>query len=227
MKKRIIKCIAILIVVFGTVSVIFLIMFDKSFSYQLEMYSKREAVNTINREINEVILEELSESGITYSSLINSEKNNNGEITCINANMVEVNKLKNKLDLKIAEICECDNEFGAKIPMGNLVGGGLLYGKGFDIKVKFRPIGEANTRMTGGFTEAGINQTIYRISFDANINIAIVFPFRYIEIPIKIETVIAETVILGKVPESFTYFNMEGEITDEEFQGFVEDFRVE
>lgn len=227
MKKRLIRYMAISFVVFGIVSVIFIIIFDKSFSYQLELYSKREAVNTINREVNNVILEELRNSDLTYSSLITVEKDKNGEIACINANMVEVNKLKNLLDYRIAEICECDNEFGAKIPVGNLVGGGLLYGKGFDINVKFRPIGEANTRMTGGLTEAGINQTIYRISFDININVAIVFPFRYIEIPMRIETVVAETVILGEVPQSFTYFNMQGDVTDEEFQGFIEDFKAE
>lgn len=227
MKKRLIRYMAISFVVFGIVSVIFIIIFDKSFSYQLELYSKREAVNTINREVNNVILEELRNSDLTYSSLITVEKDKNGEIACINANMVEVNKLKNLLDYRIAEICECDNEFGAKIPVGNLVGGGLLYGKGFDINVKFRPIGEANTRMTGGLTEAGINQTIYRIAFDININVAIVFPFRYIEIPMRIETVVAETVILGEVPQSFTYFNMQGDVTDEEFQGFIEDFKAE
>ena len=227
MNKKWIKYLAVSFVIFGIVSVIFIIIFDKSFSYQLEMYSKREAVNTINREVNSAILEELQSSDLNYNSLIALEKDKNGEIVCVNADMVEVNKLKNLLDLKIAEICECENEFGAKIPVGNLVGGGLLYGKGFDINVRFRPIGEANTRMTGGLTQAGINQTIYRIAFDININVAIVFPFRYIEIPIKVETVVAETVIVGKVPQSFTYFNMEGDITSEEFQGFVEDYKAD
>ena len=86
---------------------------------------------------------------------------------------------------------------------------------------------EVNTRMTGKLQDSGINQTIYTISFDVNIRAAVVFPFRYREIPIKIENVISETVIIGAVPESYTYFNMEGEMTPEEMQGYVEDFKAE
>ena len=81
--------------------------------------------------------------------------------------------------------------------------------------------------MSGVFIESGINQTLYRISFDVDVNIAIVFPFRYIEVPIKIETVIAETVIVGDVPDAFTHFDLNGDITSQDFQGYVEDYMAE
>ena len=81
--------------------------------------------------------------------------------------------------------------------------------------------------MTGEFSEAGINQTIYRISFDVNADAVVVFPFRYVEVPIKCETVIAETIIVGDVPDSFTHFDLEGDITAQDFQGYVEDYMAE
>ncbi len=226
-KKKFAKYMVVFFMVFGIVSVTFIIIFDKSFAYQLELYSKREVVNTLNREVNNAILDVFEESGLSYNKIISVEKNEIGEIICVKADMVTVNALKNTLDSRIATICECYRNFEAKIPIGNLVGGGLLYGKGFDIGVKFRPIGEANTKMTGELYNAGINQTIYRISFDININAAVVFPFRYLEIPIKIETVVAETIIVGDVPESYTYFNMEGEMSPENIQGYIEDFKAQ
>lgn len=225
--KRLTKRIALIFVFFGFICLFFVFMFDKSFAYQLELYSESEVVNTLNREVNNIIYDVLNESGISYDSIIKTEQNDVGEVTCVRADMVIVNKLKNQLDSKIAEICECEEDFEAKIPIGNLIGGGILYGKGFDITVKFRPIGVVNTRMSGKLHDAGINQTIYSISFDININSAVVYPFRYREIPIKIETVVSETIIVGAVPEAYTYFNMEGEMSSEEIQGYVADFKAE
>ncbi len=226
-KKKLAKCMAVIFVIFGIISILFIIIFDKSFAYQLELYSKREVVNTLNREVNNVILEVLAESEISHDNIISVETGIDGKISCVKADMLSVNKLKNMLDTRIASLCECEDSFEAKIPVGNLVGAGLLYGKGFDISVKFRPIGEANTRMTGYLSESGINQTIYRIAFDININAAVVFPFRYNEIPIRIETVVSETVIVGDVPESYTYFKMEGDMSAEDIQGYIEDFKAE
>lgn len=226
-KRKISKYIFLVFLLFGMVSILFIIVFDKSFAYQLEVYSEREVVNMINREVNSIIYEEIQQSGVTYGNIVTVDKNDIGEITCVKADMLTVNQLKNKIDIRIADIYESKDSFQARIPVGNLLGGGLLYGKGFDITVKFRPIGDAETKMTGVLNEAGINQTIYRIAFDANITTAVVFPFRYIEIPVEIETVVSETVIIGDVPQSYTYFNMEGEMSAESIQGYIEDFKAE
>lgn len=228
MKKRIIaKFFVVIIILIMILLLIFIIVFDKSFAYQLELYSCSAVTNTLNREVNNIIYDVLDNSGITYDRIISVEYDGLKEIACVKADMLTVNKLKSSLDSKISRLCSSGKEYEAKIPVGNLIGGGLLYGKGFDVTVKFKPIGEVNTRMTGKLQDSGINQTIYTISFDVNIRAAVVFPFRYREIPIKIENVISETVIIGAVPESYTYFNMEGEMTPEEMQGYVEDFKAE
>lgn len=227
MRKRfLVKILVIIIITFPAVTISAFVIFDKSFTYQLELYSKKAAVNAINKNVNSIILEELSKDGLNYDNIIRVEKNNDGNTSFVKADMIAVNKIKNKLDLRIASLCECDDIFVTKIPIGNLFGHGLLHGKGFDIKVRFRPIGDSSTKMTGALIDSGINQTIYRISFKTQINIAIVFPFKYIETPVIFETVICETVIVGDVPEAFTYFNMEGDITSDEFQGYIEDFRA-
>ena len=225
--KRFKKVSIVFIILFCILSGAFIIIFDRSFAYQLEIYSKREVVNTINQEINFAIINAIEESDISYDKIISLDKSASGGVSCVRADMLIVNKLKNEIDIRIADICECNESYEAKIPVGNLLGGGLLYGKGFVITVKFKPIGEANSRMTGELKNSGINQTIYRISFDVNVDAAVVFPFRYIEIPVKIETVISETVIIGEVPESYTYFRTEGNVSNEELQGYVQDFKAE
>ncbi len=182
------------------------------------------AANKINSIINQVVLDEIDRNDISYNDLISIEKTDDGKISGVGANMIVVNKLKNCLDVAVSEILESEDEYISKIPVGNLFAKGLFYGRGFDIKIKFRPIGRVQSKMTGEFIEAGINQTLYRISFNVSADIAIVFPFKYIEIPLECETVIAETIIVGDVPDSFTHFDLNGDITPQEFQGYVEDY---
>ena len=208
-------------------TVVPIIIFDKSLSYQLELYSKQIAINKISSEISNAIYEELSRTHITYDSIMKTENDINGRLTALKADMISVNILKNKLDIAVSEVCSRDTYFEMKIPIGNILGNSFLYGDGFDIGIKFRPVGRAVTNMSGDFKETGINQTLYRVSFDVDVEIAIVFPFRYVEVPLKIETVIAETVIVGEVPDSFTHFDLNGDITSQDFQGYVEDYMAE
>ncbi len=204
-----------------------IILFDKSLSYQLQIYSKQIALNRISSEINKAIYEELSEAQITYDTIMKTENDINGRLTAVKADMIAVNILKNKLDIAVSEVCTRDESYEMKIPIGNILGNSFFYGDGFDISIKFRPVGRAVTNMSGNFTETGINQTLYRVSFDVDVDVAIVFPFRYVEIPLQIETVIAETVIVGEVPDSFTHFDLNGDITSQDFQGYVEDYMAE
>lgn len=182
------------------------------------------AANKINSIINQIVLQELEQNNISYNDLISIEKSTDGKISGVGANMIVVNKLKNSLDVAVSETLEKEEEYISKIPVGSLFGKGLFYGRGFDIKIKFRPIGKAQSQMSGEFIEAGINQTLYKISFKVSADIAIIFPFKYIEIPIECETVIAETIIVGDVPDSFTHFDLNGNITPQDFQGYVEDY---
>lgn len=182
------------------------------------------AANKINSVISSAVLEEINRNNLAYNDLISIEKTNDGKISSVGADMIIVNKLKNCLDIAVSDILSQKNEYISQIPVGSLFTKGLFYGRGFDIKIKFRPIGRAQSKMTGEFKEAGINQTLYKISFDVSVDVSIVFPFKYIEIPLECETVIAETIIVGDVPDSFTHFDLNGDITPQEFQGYVEDY---
>ena len=161
-------------------AVIFLILYDKSYAYQLEIYAKNEAKNRLNNEINRMILEEIDLSKITYEDIISFEKNSEGNILCVNANMTTVNILKNKLDIRISELCSNNKFYEAEIPVGNLFGGGLVYGKGFNVTVRFRPIGESTTKISVHLKDCGINQSLYRVSCDIDIKAAFLLPFIYI-----------------------------------------------
>lgn len=226
-KRRFFKLLSVFLVLFFIISIITVVFFDRTLSYQLEVYSSKIAANMINSSISKSIIEEIDKSEMSYESLIKIEKDTEGKVTCISADMMKVNLLKNRLDIAVSAFCSDNTYYEAKIPIGSLMNNSFLHAKGFDLSIKFKPIGKTATNMSGVFVESGINQTIYRISFDVDVDAAVVFPFRYIEIPIKVETVIAETVIVGDVPQSFTHFDLNGDITSQDFQGYVEDYMAE
>lgn len=208
-------------------SAILFIYFQNNLASQIEVYARQAALNKIGSAVNIAVISELEDAGITYDSIIDIEKDNNGRITSVRADMMSINLIKSRLDVAVSVFCENTSDFELKIPVGNLFGSAILYGKGFDISVHFKPLGAARTRMTGAFSEAGMNQTLYRIAFEVSADTAIVFPFNYIEIPVECETIIAETIIVGDVPESFTHFDLQGDITAQDFQGYVEDYMAE
>ena len=54
------------------------------------------------------------------------------------------------------------------------------------------------------FTESGINQTLHQIYLDINTDIDIITPFNIIGNSYQTRVLLAESIIVGKVPESYT-----------------------
>ena len=64
--------------------------------------------------------------------------------------------------------------------------------------------GGVNTNLSSEFIDNGINQTLHRIYLDVDTNINIITPFNIIGNSYKTRVLLAESIIVGKVPESYT-----------------------
>ena len=58
--------------------------------------------------------------------------------------------------------------------------------------------------MSNLFTDAGINQTSHKVMLDVNATIKVLVPFSSVTEDITTSICIAETVIVGSVPEAYT-----------------------
>ncbi|HHX58006.1 MAG TPA: sporulation protein YunB, partial [Clostridiales bacterium] len=74
------------------------------------------------------------------------------------------------------------------------------------LKIKIIPKGNVKTNLKSEFTPAGINQTRHRILIDITVQLLIVMPSKSEIAEISIDYVLAETIIVGDVPEN--YINM-------------------
>jgi len=88
-----------------------------------------------------------------------------------------------------------------------LINSDLFSGRGPKIPIKIVPLGTVSTSFSNQFTAAGINQTRHQIMMDIVVDISILLPGYQTGTQVTTQVTIAETVIVGAVPDS--YFQMQ------------------
>lgn len=156
------------------------------------------AISAINDAVVEVMNGELR-----YTDLINIVQDGTGSVTMIQANTIRMNELAAHTALIAQENIERIGEQGIAIPAGSALGGELLAGRGPNIRVKIIPVGSVTTEFVTEFESAGINQTRHKIYLTAQANIRIVIPTSSSRVIVESHVPIAESIIVGSVPQSF------------------------
>jgi len=170
--------------------------------------------NMVNRIVSEAVDEAIESGNISYSDLITFEKDNDGRITAIYSNMAAFNRLQSKiLDIILARIDQVPAR-ELSIPVGSLTGSVLLAGRGPRISVRMESVGSSTANFENAFTSAGINQTKHQIVLNINVAVSILLPGFSTATTVSNAVTVAETVIVGSVPDTYTYFNSTSEISD-------------
>ena len=113
------------------------------------------------------------------------------------------------LDTLVAQI----NTQQMGIPLGNLLLPDLLAGTGPELPVKAVSLTMSNADFFSDFTAAGINQTLQTLKVKFTISLTILTTVGYETVDVDSDVMLAQTVIVGTVPE--TYVNL-GHLTTTE-----------
>lgn len=163
--------------------------------------------NTVNRIVTQAVNETIDSGEIRYDDLISFEKDNEGKITAVKSNMPEFNRLQSKiLNVILERISEVSTR-DLSIPLGSLTGASLLAGRGPLISVRMQSVGSSTAHLENRFVSAGINQTKHQIFLDVDVSVAILLPGFSTATQVSNAFTVAETVIVGTVPETYTYFS--------------------
>lgn len=173
--------------------------------------------------IHEAVLKVIAEEPLRYSDIITFEKDENGQICALSADVASMNEWKARLSLDISEnLKNVQNEhFG--VPLGNLSQSAFLMGKGPEISFSFSPLGAVTTDFVSTFSSAGINQTCHRIYLEIRTQISVLMPLKSVSEEVTTSVCVAETVIVGAVPDAFTNVQNIGN-ADDSISGDVVDF---
>ena len=155
--------------------------------------------------ISKAVTDALNSGDFAYDTLVKVTKNNNGYVSSIESNMLAINKLQAIITNEVnAQFKNISNET-INLSTGTLSGFNFLYGKGPNITFKLEPVGYVESRLVSKFTSAGVNQTLHEIILEVDANISAVIPGFNTNVEIKSNYLIAETIVVGNIPESYTY----------------------
>lgn len=163
--------------------------------------------NTVNRIVTESVNQSIDDGDFTYERLITFEKDNDGKITAVKSNMPEFNRLQAKILDRVLERISDVSTRDLSIPLGSLTGSTLLAGRGPMITVKMQSVGSSTAWLENQFVSAGINQTKHQILLNVDVYVSILLPGFSTATKVSNSFVVAETVIVGSVPQSYTYFD--------------------
>ena len=210
---------AALIVMLGVLIIGQAVSFYRHFMPIAVRLAQAEANYIVSAVINNAIAARLAEGELEYYDIISLEKDENGAVAAIMTNAAKVNWLKTAITADVINALDNNVSAKIKIPAGNLTGIKLLSGKGPDIPVELVAAPQTNTEFVNRFNSTGINQTCHRISVRVNAVVDLMLPGKTVATNISAEVAVAETVIIGDVPESYTFFEAD-ENWDENLERF-------
>ena len=179
------------------------LMFRSRYREIIRELAETQVKNTTSDLTNDAIARQIADGIIQYDRIVFFEKDLDGRITALKTNMSEVNRLKTDiLNIINDEILALDtSDIG--IPLGSLFFPEVFSGKGPAIPVHILSIRNSDATFSSNFAQAGINQTLHQLTMLVSVDVAVLVLGQTGSFTITSEVVVAETVIVGDVPNTF------------------------
>lgn len=195
------------LVLLGAAVIIMALLFTVKLTPTIAQLALATATDDITIAVNETVAEVLSEDGVEYRELVTLEKDGQGNITALTSNVANINMLQARVTNAIVERFADSDITTVRIPVGNLIGGALLSGRGPRLSLDILSITNVNTSFRNEFTSAGINQTRHQIIMDVEVSLEVLLGGSSGTDSVLTEVSIAETVIVGTVPGAYATFS--------------------
>ena len=168
-----------------------------------ENEAKVKAINVIDN----IVLHEISANSVTYESLIHVERSSTGQVLSITTDVVKMNLLKTKIMSEVQKVLNDSTESAVQVPLGTLLGGSIFYGHGPNVTLNITLSGNVDAEFKSSFTSAGINQTRHQIYLNVGTNVYSFLPGISAATKVNTDVLVAETVIVGTVPNTVLNFD--------------------
>jgi sporulation protein YunB len=154
------------------------------------------AVMAMNDSVRAVMTNPLK-----YTDLIRIVQDGDGKVKLIQADTIKMNDIAMTTATMSQENIAHIGEIG--IPLGTVLGGQLLAGRGPTIYARIVPVGSVTTDFESEFQNQGINQTRHKIYLNVHTTVRIVIPTQSKQIDVSTKVLVTECIIIGEVPTSY------------------------
>ena len=181
--------------------------------FAMERNLKPIILNTAESRVRAVALDAVNAaiavnlSDVHYDDLVTVERDREGHVVLLQANTINMNRISTQTALTAQQYIADIGQQPIRINMGSATGNALLAGRGPEILVNVIPVGAVGTEFITEFQSTGINQTRHKVYIRIRAMMRIVIPAGAKEVEVISQLPVAETVIVGSVPDS--YVNVE------------------
>lgn len=184
-----------------------LLLIDQNFRPIVFSLAEARCAAMATRALNGALTEAL-DGGINYEDLMNVRMDERGQVALLSANTMRMNLLADRAGDAALRKLEAVSNQQVSVPLGAALGMTLLAGSGPGIPISIVPIGSVQTNFETEFEACGINQTRHKVFLQLSASIRIVIPTGAKTTNVTANMLVAESIIVGKVPESFVGYNL-------------------
>ena len=164
-------------------------------------------VNVLNQAVQEIL-----DTGVKYDDMMIVQKDQAGRVVLLQANTTLMNDMASAAALRAqASLSSLENQF-VSIPLGSALGMTIWAGSGPRIRVQILPVGAVSAQFSTEFQAAGINQTRHKILLTLEATVRLVIPTGAQEVSVSAQMTVAESIIVGQVPDSFVDVNNDSDM---------------
>ncbi|MBO7218047.1 MAG: hypothetical protein J6V50_05035 [Clostridia bacterium] len=181
-------------------------------------FARNAVSSALSSAINIAALRLIKENGLTYEKVASLGRDSEGRVTSAEIDTNEINSFKASLAEEVQKELARQNEITVKVPL--LAAFGIYYTYLSYPKISYT-LGTAtivSSNYKSEFYDAGINQVLHRISVVITTAGNLALPGHDEKIEEITDFTVAETVIVGAVPEAFTNIDYANEdVVDDVF----------
>lgn len=176
---------------------------DRALRPQLTELVSAQLQNAVTEAVNDAVGKSLEGEQGNYDALYTLHTDESGRLSALTADTAGLNRLRTQvLEETLCQVKLLDSE-ELGIPVGNLTGWVLLSGRGPVLPVKVLTAAAPRAEFRNDFTAAGINQTLHRVMLEITVTVQVLMPGGTREYTVTTPVCIAETVVMGQVPETY------------------------
>ena len=156
------------------------------------------AVEYINEAVRDVM-----GGTVSYEDMMTVRSDGQGRVTMLQANAVRMNELATITALRAQERLASADAQSVSIPLGAALGVPFLSALGPRVQVRIVPVSAVTAAFSTEFESAGINQSRHKIYLSLHTTVRLVIPSGAKQVEVGSQVLIAESIIVGEVPQSY------------------------
>lgn len=163
---------------------------------------RHQSKNKMEQVISTQVQQLMSE---TEGEFMQVERGSDGQVLSVGMDVVRANMLKAQLSENLSQEFAKLSQEELSIPVGSLVGGVFLTGRGPELSFHLEPYGAAQVNFMQEFSQAGINQTVYRVQLRVQAQMILYAGNDQIVPEVDTTFLLEERMIAGEVPSVYPW----------------------